>query len=151
MILATLIASNLAITTPKEETPPKKSFTYFSAGVVVAFPQHPRTLYQMREVAPDLFIGHRLFFAARHGIDFGGGGGWVPHYDLPFFYGQASYLYYPKGYDGFYLGGGATLLYGRLLNIPITFGYQFQKERPTFIQFQVTPLMTGTLHYGVAF
>ncbi|MCC6127987.1 MAG: hypothetical protein IT584_02170 [Chlamydiae bacterium] len=86
-----------------------------------------------------------------------------------YFYGQASYLYFPKASSGTYFGigltGGRTRLktdrlfvsgpsysYKSFLNIPFTIGAQstFSKYHQ-FIQFQITPRLTGSLNYGIGF
>lgn len=153
MILATILATSLALSEPT--LPPKESFTYASVGTVFT-PMYvgyrSNRLNLKKSLGPDLFVGHRRFLAEKHGFDFGIGGGLVPQYEMtPFLYGQISYLHYPRGYDGLYLGLGLTLIYATIPNIPFTLGYQFKKEKPSFIQLQITPLGTATLHWGFGF
>lgn len=149
MILTTILASSLTLTEPTLP-PPVESFTYASVGAVFISEKEGYYTFN-RGIGPDFFVGHRRFFAKKHTFDFGIGGGFVPEYEIPFVYGQISYLHYPRGYDGFYLGSGLTLIYGTIPNIPLTIGYQFKKEKPSFIQLQATPLGTATLHYGFGF
>lgn len=76
--------------------------------------------------------------------------------------GQLNYLFYPQVSEGRYFGIGVTGGFSQFshsifhqsfyFNIPITIGYQFKEpQKHTFIQVQMTPLVTTTVTYGVEF
>lgn len=157
MLLATLIASCITTTHPMEEEIVKGQYTYVSTGVL--FARQIDLNAKRRILSPDIFLGHRTFLSGKHAIDFGGGGGYLQTFGLPYIYGQASYLFYPKEYNKVYLGIGLSYLhfhkfYSELRyipNIPFTYGYQFKNKRPSFVQIQVTPYLTATIQYGIGF
>jgi len=152
---------------PNIEISEKRSFGYAGVGAS-GF---------ILPLMPDTYIGRRTL-DSHHVWDLCAGLNSAP---LPILaYGQTSYLYYLTPSKGPYIGVGLTVgvfnnrvfrnlipipdgsssnLFsgGRVapyINLPITVGYQFEKDRKgnhNFIQFQVTPLATTSVSYAWGF
>lgn len=123
---------------PEETLDDRKDFSYIEyggTGLLVPF-------------APELSFGKRTL-DEHHVVDLKWG-----ITSIVYYYGQASYLYFPKVNSGFYSGIGLTggvvptfIRGGPLVyphgNIPLTAGYQYEEgEKIQFLQFQLGPLST---------
>jgi hypothetical protein len=158
-LLATFFAyanhlPNKDLTFTLEEKQPA-NFKYFSFGGCGVF----------LPISPEIALGCRKL-NSHHVWDVQAGTSVI----LPYFWGQASYLYHflpnQGTYSTPYLGFGLTLAHigkssklglNRKLppvcpNFPVTIGYQWGKDHQNqFLQLQVTPFAITTLSYGVGF
>lgn len=137
----------------------KPFFTYFGiGGSGLAIP-----------ILPEASIGCRKL-NSHHVWDVSGGGSpfGLLYGQVSYLYGQVSYLYFPQPSSGFYLGAGFTagvtknlsnpFFFGTtksfvpFVNLPISVGHQFANNKKyRFIQFQITPILTTTITYGIGF
>ncbi|MBS0625395.1 MAG: hypothetical protein JSS32_05035 [Verrucomicrobia bacterium] len=135
------------------ETKETSAFTYVGVGGSgFVFP-----------IIPDVSFGFRTV-GSNHVWDINSGANALP-FDFYLIYLQTSYLYFLQPVKSPYFGIGATVGLSKTdrlfllnnkgihYNIPITVGYQFdnKEDKYRFIQFQVTPLVTTTVTFGLGF
>lgn len=140
----------------------KRFFTYFGiGGSGLAIPFLPEASIGCRKLH-----SHHVWDVSGGGSPFG-----LLYDQVAYLYGQVSYLYFPVPSSGFYLGAGLTVgvtknlnlldpFFGSrryhsampYVNLPISVGHQFANNNNyRFIQFQITPLLTTTISYGIGF
>ncbi|MES2272789.1 MAG: hypothetical protein V4487_01165 [Chlamydiota bacterium] len=139
---------------PVQPPDPEKSFTYLGMGATGLF----------LPLVPDIAVGYRDVNKT-HVWDRSIGFCALPSFITGYI--QNSYLYFPVKSSGFYLGAGLTVGFtttgvnhalsgsqrmAPYINLPLTVGHQFEDAKKyRFIQFQITPLMTTSISYGMGF
>jgi hypothetical protein len=145
------LVSKTPETQEKQPGSPKKGFSYVTLDGTIA---------DLGFFGGGFSAGYRTIYQ-KHSGDINGGFflGYSDQSTFTSLFIQSSYLFYPLGFSGPYVGAGVTLNFligfdhAMMINFPITLGYQFKKlQHPQFIQMQYGPTTASvTLSYGFGF